>query len=96
MSKRKKRKRGCLLCDYDRCSAIHAMIGHEAHIVPRSYEAAFFAWWERSKPRPSYRTQSLVYAAMIWVDFNAALHIAGNAKGIRDAARLAQCVAAMR
>jgi hypothetical protein len=48
------------------------------------------------KFRPSRREQEIVYAANLFVSLSDALRIAANASGIRDAARLAQCVAAMR
>jgi hypothetical protein len=99
MSKRKKRKRGCLICNYKRCIAIEAMVdvAKERWIPPSSSSsnaALFTRWYKRT--HPSQRTQEMVYAAMLWVDFKAALDIYTNAKGIRDAARLAQCWAAMR
>jgi hypothetical protein len=41
-------------------------------------------------------TQRMVYAAMHWLPFDEAVIVGESANGIRDAARLAQCWAAMK
>ena len=96
----KRRRVACLLTDRKRCGAIHAMTGGRdmrsgSDPIRITFRLHAFRRW-CMKFRPSRREQEIVYAANLFVSLSDALRIAANASGIRDAARLAQCVAAMR
>jgi hypothetical protein len=86
----------CLINNSRDCAQIRAIIGITG--VPRAIlysETVAFREWCASK-EPCRMTQRMVYAAMHWLPFDEAVIVGESANGIRDAARLAQCWAAMK